>query len=143
MYPYVLLQLSLYSKQRSGENFKLKIITVPYGMFFIFIVHSNSEHTKLKMIKTDLPEICLGTVHNMNFHTVLHGKGFPNFLPCPNRAFQHSTYRRQREQGFYKLSSVADPDPHWSAFILVGWIRIRIVIRIRIRIQDGRNDPQK
>jgi hypothetical protein len=27
-----------------------------------------------------------------------------------------------------------------SAFFLVGWIRIRI--GIRIRIQDGKNDPQ-
>ncbi len=26
----------------------------------------------------------------------------------------------------YVLGSVADPDPHGSAFILVGWIRIRI-----------------
>jgi hypothetical protein len=32
-------------------------------------------------------------------------------------------------------TSVVDPDPHWSALILVIWIRIRI--------QEGKNDPQK
>ncbi len=30
-------------------------------------------------------------------------------------------------------SSVVGPDPHESAFILIGWIRI----------QEGKNDPQK
>jgi hypothetical protein len=32
---------------------------------------------------------------------------------------------------------------HGSAFILVDWIRIRLGIRIKIRIQKGQNDPQK
>jgi hypothetical protein len=34
---------------------------------------------------------------------------------------------------FFRTSSVADPDPHGSAFIMVGWIRI----------QEGQNEPQK
>jgi hypothetical protein len=34
-----------------------------------------------------------------------------------------------------EYSSVLGPDPHGSALILVGWIRIWI--------QEGKNDPQK
>ncbi len=35
-------------------------------------------------------------------------------------------------QGWRVFCSVVDPDPHGSALILVGWIRI----------QEGKNDPQ-
>jgi hypothetical protein len=43
------------------------------------------------------------------------------------------------------LFSVVDPDPHGSSFILVGCIGIRIALEMRIRIwiQEGKNDPQK
>jgi hypothetical protein len=34
-----------------------------------------------------------------------------------------------------KRFNIVDPDPHGSTLILVGWIRIRM--------QVGKNDPQK
>jgi hypothetical protein len=50
----------------------------------------------------------------------------------------------------YSVTSVVDPDPHGSAFNLGGWIWIWFLgsgsvleIWIQIRIQEGKNDPQK
>jgi hypothetical protein len=40
-------------------------------------------------------------------------------------------------------TSVVDPNQHGSAFILVGCIQIRVALRIRIRIQEDQNEPQK
>jgi hypothetical protein len=39
------------------------------------------------------------------------------------------------EDNFEVLSSVVDPEPHGSALVLVGWVRIRI--------HEGKKDPQK
>jgi hypothetical protein len=62
-------------------------------------------------------------------------------LPHPVHFLARLTYSMERKSlqvrnsiSFTLLySSVADPDPHGSAFLLVGWIRI----------QEGKNDPQK
>jgi hypothetical protein len=40
---------------------------------------------------------------------------------------------------FSYVARVADPDPDWILIQLGQWIRIRI----RVRIQEGKNDPQK
>ncbi len=44
-----------------------------------------------------------------------------------NTAFECSTYE------VFDATGVLDPDPHESALILVGWMRI----------QEGKNAPQK
>jgi hypothetical protein len=44
---------------------------------------------------------------------------------------------------FRTTKTNADPDPHGSELVLVGWIRIRIVWWICIRFRVGKSDLQE
>ena len=76
----------------------------------------------------------------------LMARGFQRYYSIIGGIFYNFVVWRSKrniKNFWFDSCSVAVPDPHGSAFILVSWIRIRIRNTDPDRILEGQNYPQK